>query len=67
MRLKKKSILFSSFRRKVANIIGFQLSDFALENYDDYEVNNFPLLQSKNSRKSQNNECDKTISGLKAQ
>ena len=47
MRLKKKSVLFCSFRRKVASIIGFQLSDFALENYDDYEVNNFPLLQSK--------------------
>ena len=67
MRLKKKSVLFCSFRRKVASIIGFQISDFALENYDDYEVNNFPLLQSRNSLKSESHECDRTISGLKVQ
>ena len=32
MRLKKKSVLFCSFRRIVASISGFQFSDFDLEN-----------------------------------
>lgn len=38
LRFKKKSLNFSIFRRRVANILGFRLEDFGLENYDDYAM-----------------------------
>jgi hypothetical protein len=63
LRYKKKSIQFTVFRRKVAGILGFQLSDFGLDQdqYDDYEVENVPQLKSRRSKRSEVEPCDKTI------
>jgi hypothetical protein len=36
IRLKKQSITFPIFQRKIASILEFSLSDFGLNNFDDY-------------------------------